>query len=80
MKDSDTGGERFNIKDNYNGLLLNRSSDLVNIFKKSDSDINFFLNMGKNSYETYQKDASYKNMVSNIDLGIKFSLKKKKLI
>jgi glycosyltransferase involved in cell wall biosynthesis len=80
IKDSDTGGERFNIKDNYNGLLLNRSSDLVNIFKKSDTEINFFLNMGKNSYETYQNDASYENMVSNIDLGIKFSLKKKKLI
>tara|TARA_B100000902_G_C27311943_1_gene918959 strand:+ start:2495 stop:3598 length:1104 start_codon:yes stop_codon:yes gene_type:complete len=80
MKNSATGGERFNIKDKYNGLLLNKPIDLVNVFQKSDKKTNYFIRMGKNAYQSYLNTASYQNMISNIASGIIFAIKKKKII
>ena len=80
MHDSRTGGERFNIIDDYNGLLLKKPIDLVNVFKKADTDIDYFLKMGKNAHETYLNNASHQNMLANIILGINFALKKCKNI
>ena len=80
MKNSETGGERFNIKDKYNGLLLSKTSDLIKVFRKSDENKSYFIKMGKNAYNSYIKNASYQNMILNIYSAIIFSLKKKKII
>ena len=80
MKNSVTGGERFNIKDKYNGLLLNKTSDLIKVFRKSDENKSYFVKMGKNAYKSYIKNASYQNMILNIYSAIIFSLKRKKII
>ena len=77
MHNSATGGERLNIVNKFNGILLKDHSDLLNIMKKTDFDINSFKIMGDNAYETYVKKASYKNMLSNLVLGINYAYKTK---
>lgn len=53
--DAFTGGELLNIKSGYNGIIMNKVDDLIDIFHKGNKDREKFLEMGRNAFNHYRK-------------------------
>lgn len=59
-----TGGEIFNIIDNYNGILYNSDEDLINILIDIDNNKNKFINYGINARKHYVENRQPEMMVN----------------
>lgn len=51
-----TGGELLNIKNNFNGIVLNDLTQLAEIIKQADINPEKFLDMGKNAFDYYRNE------------------------
>lgn len=62
-KNSISGGEKFNIKDNYNGILCdNNLESLSKKLMKMCLDLNFSRKLGENAFNYYTKYCTIENM------------------
>lgn len=55
IKNAITGGESFNIENNYNGLILDSLDELKDIILDINNNKDKFLKMGENAYDFYWK-------------------------
>lgn len=72
MYDSISGGEIFNIKHEYNGILLRQISDIYKVLVDLCIDKNKFIKMGENAYAHYKLKASSGLMVDSIMKAVKY--------
>jgi hypothetical protein len=72
MKDSITGGERFNIIDNENGLLLATKDELKNIIIDITINKSKYIKMGNNAKEYYFKNRTPEQMAGGIESALKY--------
>jgi len=73
--DSITGGERFNVKSGYNGVLYQNDSDLTDIFVDLVDNPNKYEKMADNARVFYQNEASISNMAQGVLDAIEYVLK-----
>jgi glycosyltransferase involved in cell wall biosynthesis len=73
-----TGGERFNIINNFNGILYNSSEELVEIISNAFLNKNKHIEMGRNAKQYYKSIATPKHMVNGFIEAINFSGKTSK--
>ena len=71
-----TGGERFDILDGVNGLLLNDESELSDVFIDLITNREKYLQMGRNAYNFYWNNRSIDHMVEGFVDAIEFALRK----
>ena len=72
-KSAISGGEKFNIIHNYNGLLCSDTLDsLVNTLEELVENPNFSKRLGQNAYEYYNEKASIDIMVKGFKNAINF--------
>lgn len=69
-----TGGEIVNIKHEYNGILMNDSSELYNILLESVNNPMKFLKMGENAKKYYEEYATPQKMAQGVLNGIYYAL------
>ena len=62
-KNAITGGEIFNIIDNFNGILYNNDEDLFNILLDIDNNKKKFIDFGKNARKYYVDNRQPEMMV-----------------
>jgi glycosyltransferase involved in cell wall biosynthesis len=65
-KDSITGGERLNISNNYNGLLLSENQELSSIILNIYKNQNKYLKMGQNAKKYYQENRTSEIMANGL--------------
>lgn len=70
-----TGGEIFNIKNEYNGLLLNRNESLDKIIEDIHLNPSKFLKMGENAYSYYWGNRKPEDMAKGFKDAIEYVLK-----
>lgn len=61
--DSLTGGEKFNIKHNINGLLYKESKNLHDILLDVHNNKKRYIEMGRNSKKFYENERKPENMI-----------------
>lgn len=61
-----TGGEILNIQDGINGILYDKYEDLVDIINDVIIHKDKYLEMGKNAYVYYQKNATPEIMANGV--------------
>lgn len=64
--DSITGGEKFNIVDDFNGILYDNDVRLDDILKDIYSNKLKYIEMGENSYRYYSDNCTIRSMSSGI--------------
>jgi len=77
-KDSITGGEIYNIKKNYNGIIYKDCNELKNIIIDAHNNPLKYIDMGKNAYEYYYENRTGSKMVSGFIEAINQVIKLKK--
>mgnify|MGYP000150298577 CR=1 FL=1 len=70
-----TGGERFNIINDENGLFYDKEEQLTQIIIKAYRKPEFFIEMGKRARDYYTSTTTIQNMADNVVNAINFSLK-----
>lgn len=75
LKNSKTGGERFNIRHNKTGFLLESEAELVDLLRYSQKNRSKIKNIGTNAYWFYQEERSMKCMAETFVKTIKLVLK-----
>ena len=73
-EDAITGGERYNIKNNYNGIFYNKKNELTEIIINSFLQKDVFLKMGINASEYYHRKATPQIMAKGVLNAIKYVL------
>lgn len=63
-KDAITGGEILNIKNGYNGFLLNNVDELADLIVSAGRNPETFLEMGKNAFNFYREER-HPDMMAN---------------
>ncbi|MBW8330534.1 MAG: glycosyltransferase [Prolixibacteraceae bacterium] len=75
--DAITGGERFNIQNDFNGILYKSEEDLTNILLNIASNIDKYLKMGVNAKEYYNSNRTPKHMAQGFIDAVKYVIQKK---
>ncbi len=70
MSNSITGGERFNIVNNYNGLIASNVEELVFYLIKLSKDSNFSTTLGENAYGYFTDFCKTTRMISGFTSAI----------
>lgn len=78
MHDSITGGERLNIHDGNNGVLLNHISDLRDVLLDITYNNEKYLEMGKNAFEYYNNCRTPRHMSNGLLGAINYVLSNNK--
>lgn len=71
LKDSITGGEIFNIN-NKNGILLNNTKEIRDIFKDAYLNQKKYIRLGKNAHIYYYRNRTVSKMAKGFSDAIKF--------
>lgn len=79
-KDAITGGESFNIQNNYNGILMENVSELKDIILDISKDRDKYIKMGENAYSYYWTNRTPEIMAKGIEDAIEYSLTLKKTL
>jgi len=69
-----TGGERFNIIDNYNGLFYNAKEELVDIIEDVYENPTKYISMGENAYDYYHDNCTPDLMAQGVIDAVEFTL------
>lgn len=69
-----TGGEIVNIKQGYNGILMNKPNDLYDILSDSINNPKKYLEMGNNAMTYYNMYATPQNMAQGVLNSINYVL------
>jgi glycosyltransferase involved in cell wall biosynthesis len=72
MSNAITGGERFNIINNFNGILLESFEELKTIILDIAVNPQKYLEMGKNAQQFYTNFRTVQHMVNGFDQAIEF--------
>lgn len=70
-KDAITGGEILNIRNGFNGCLLDNNQDLITLINRASVDPNYFYTMGVNAYKYYREQRNPEIMANAIIKCIK---------
>lgn len=73
--DSITGGERFNVKNGYNGYLVKSDGEWSDLFIDLSKHSEKTSELGKNAYQYFNNHCSIDNMIDGFLDAIKFVLK-----
>lgn len=73
-KDSITGGEKFNIINNKNGILYEKENQLFKILVDIHDNKNKYLRMGQSSYNYYKNTRTIKHMAKGFYKAVDYSL------
>ena len=76
-KDAITGGESFNIQNNYNGILLDNVSELKDTILDISRNREKYINMGENAYSYYWTNRTPEIMAGGIQDAVEYTLTKK---
>lgn len=76
MNDAITGGERLNIQNGVNGVLLDDTSQLKNVILDITEDQVKYLRMGQNALKYYNNSHRPENMANGLFNAVEFVLKK----
>ncbi|OIQ23504.1 glycosyltransferase family 4 protein [Lacinutrix sp. MedPE-SW] len=71
-----TGGERLNIKNNYNGLLFENDNELKEILIDIHNNPEKYIELGKNAKEFYLKYRTPENMANSFIDAVKYVIQK----
>ena len=71
-----TGGERFNIRDNVNGMFYDEEAQLTKIIVDAFINPKKFIKMGKRAKDYYASNTTIQIMADNVLKAINFSLNK----
>ena len=71
-KDAITGGERLNIQNGVNGVLINSFDEITNIIRECAENPERYMEMGKNAKEYYDENRTINHMVSGLVDAINF--------
>ncbi|MDB3938456.1 glycosyltransferase, partial [Flavobacteriaceae bacterium] len=74
MHDSITGGERLNITNNFNGIILSSINELKNVILDITINKTKYLEMGNKAKEYYSKNRTILKMVNGLENAMKYSL------
>lgn len=72
--DAITGGEKFDIKDKYNGFLYSSIEELAEIILKTKNDSSLLKKMSNHARNYYINEASPQNMVQGVLDAISYAL------
>lgn len=72
-----TGGERFNIINNYNGVFYNTYEELIEIIQDSKKNPDKYIKMGENALYYYNKNATPQIMAKGVIDAIDYVMHKK---
>lgn len=73
MRDAITGGERFNIISNVNGILMESFDDLKTVILEIAGNPQKYLDMGKNAQKFYMNCRTVKHMVDGFEQAIMYA-------
>ena len=76
-KDAITGGESFNIQNNYNGILMDNVSELKNTILDISRNREKYIKMGENAYSYYWTNRTPEIMAGGIQDAVEYTLTKK---
>ena len=76
-KDAITGGESFNIKNNYNGNLLDNVTELKDTILDISRNREKYIKMGENAYSYYWTNRTPETMAGGIQDAIEYTFTKK---
>lgn len=76
MNDAITGGERLNIQNGTNGVLLEDTSQLKDLILDITDHSEKYLEMGKNAFKYYNNSHKPEDMANGLFKAIEFVLKK----
>lgn len=77
--DAITGGERLNIKNDYNGLIYGAAdADLIHILTKLALDTSYAIGMGKNARTYYLQHRTIQHMAEGFHQAVRFVSKQHK--
>lgn len=71
-----SGGEHLNVKNGYNGFLLQNDEELLERMKFTNKNIEEVKKMGHNAYKYYIDERDFKIMVNTFSQAIEFALGK----
>lgn len=74
MNNAYTGGERFNIHDGVNGILMRQKDELVNIILDIAQCPKKYIQMGQNAYQYYHSERTPEKMAKGIEDAINYML------
>lgn len=74
MNNAYTGGERFNIHDGINGILMKKEGELSDIILDITCCPEKYVQMGENAYEHYYSKRTPKVMVKGIEDAVEYML------
>lgn len=77
-KDAITGGESFNIQNNFNGILMESISELKDTILEVSRNRDKYIKMGENAYSYYWTNRTPEIMAKGIEDAIEYSLTIKK--
>lgn len=77
-KDAITGGESFNIHNNFNGILMDNVAVLKDIILDISNNREKYIKMGENAYSYYWKNRTPEIMAQGIQDAIEYTLTIKK--
>lgn len=72
QKDAITGGERFNITDNENGILYETHNQLKDIILEITSNPQKYIRMGENAHDHYIKCRKPEDMANGLISAVEF--------
>ena len=75
LKNSETGGERFNIRHEETGFLLESEDELPELFHFSQKNRSKIEEMGTKAFRFYQEQRSMENMVQSFLKAIEYAMK-----
>ena len=75
MHNAFTGGERFNIEHNVNGILLKNENELSDVLVSIAQSPERFREMGENAYKHYHSNRTPELMAQGVIDAIEFMLK-----
>ncbi len=68
-----SGGEHLNIKNGFNGHLVNNETELTDIMINLAQDKNKYIELGSNSFNFYKNERSMTNMIDSFDKAIRYT-------
>ena len=77
MYDSITGGERLNITNNVNGIILSSINELKNVILDTAINNLKYIEMGYKAKEYYNKNRTPLKMVNGLENALKYTLQTK---
>lgn len=73
-KDAYTGGERFNIHNNIDGILMNDLSELTSIVKDISDNPNKYIEMGAKAKSYYNANRTPQHMADGLWNAVCYAL------